>query len=247
MGLGTFKNAWQWQMQYFGHQQKTKYTCLAFDNRGMGDSDKPLIRYSTSEMAKDTLELVDYLGWKSTRQLHVISVSMGGMIAQEFVSCTKSLKTVRSLGIPKSPDVQLNETKVRIFSKSWLDAPDEYNEFPTNGDRFAAMELKKRQNVEGFTRTGFICQAIAAGWHHKSPDQLKELADKVGRSRIQVLHGTLDKMITVPHGETLARELGEEKGVTKFIVQDRGHALHMEEKKWYHSVIEDLIGKVENS
>ena len=51
----------------------------------MGESDKPLARYSTSEMAKDTFELLNHLGWTSERQVHVIGVSMGGMIAQEMV------------------------------------------------------------------------------------------------------------------------------------------------------------------
>lgn len=87
MGLGTFKMGWQWQVQYFGHEQQSKYTCLVLDNRGMGESDKPLARYSTSEMARDTLEVIDYLGWMSPRQLHVVGVSMGGMIAQELVGC----------------------------------------------------------------------------------------------------------------------------------------------------------------
>ena len=36
-------------------------------------------------MAKDTLELIDNVGWTALRQLHVIGVSMGGMIAQELV------------------------------------------------------------------------------------------------------------------------------------------------------------------
>lgn len=42
------------------------------------------MRYSTSEMAKDVVELVDYIGWKETKQLHIVGVSMGGMIAQEL-------------------------------------------------------------------------------------------------------------------------------------------------------------------
>ena len=79
---------WYWQRytKAFGHDRGSKYSCLIFDNRGMGESDKPLLRYSTSEMAKDTLELLENLGWTEQRQLHIVGVSMGGMIAQELVS-----------------------------------------------------------------------------------------------------------------------------------------------------------------
>lgn len=55
----------------------------------MGESDKPRIRYSTSEMAKDTLEVIDHVGWTKERQLHIIGISMGGMIAQELVRFCK--------------------------------------------------------------------------------------------------------------------------------------------------------------
>lgn len=86
MGLGGMKYAWQRQTKDFGHTQADKYSCLVYDNRGIGDSDKPRARYSTSEMAKDVIEVMDHLGWNDTRQLHVIGISMGGMIAQEVVS-----------------------------------------------------------------------------------------------------------------------------------------------------------------
>jgi pimeloyl-ACP methyl ester carboxylesterase len=36
------------------------------------------LRYSTSDMAKDVLELCDHVGWTEKRQLNVIGVSMGG-------------------------------------------------------------------------------------------------------------------------------------------------------------------------
>lgn len=70
----------------FGHEQGDQYSFLIFDNRGVGGSDKPIMRYSTSEMAKDVVELADHLGWTQERELHVIGVSMGGMISQELVS-----------------------------------------------------------------------------------------------------------------------------------------------------------------
>ena len=91
MGLGAFKWYWQRQTKDFGHDQASKYSCLIFDNRGMGESDKPLLRYSTSEMAKDVLEVLDHLGWTAERQLHVIGISMGGMIAQEMVRDARNL------------------------------------------------------------------------------------------------------------------------------------------------------------
>ena len=78
--------SWQRQTKDFGHERGSKYTSLIFDNRGMGRSDKPLMRYSTSEMARDAYELLDHLGWTAKRQLHVIGISMGGMIAQEMVN-----------------------------------------------------------------------------------------------------------------------------------------------------------------
>jgi len=52
----------------------------------MGESGKPMQRYSTSEMAKDLLEVIDHVGWTKDRQLNVVGISMGGMIAQELVS-----------------------------------------------------------------------------------------------------------------------------------------------------------------
>lgn len=102
MGMAGFKTAWQRQTKDFGHgqntnrDQSTKYSCLIFDNRGVGESDKPLMRYSTSEMAMDTLELIDHLGWTSERQLHVIGSSLGGMIGQELVSIAFQLYEKRA-------------------------------------------------------------------------------------------------------------------------------------------------------
>jgi pimeloyl-ACP methyl ester carboxylesterase len=85
MGLGGMKYAWQRQTKDFAHTNGDQYSSLVLDNRGIGDSDKPLQRYTTSDMAKDVIEVLDHIGWTGKRELHIIGISMGGMIAQEMV------------------------------------------------------------------------------------------------------------------------------------------------------------------
>jgi 3-oxoadipate enol-lactonase len=57
------------------------YRVLTFDNRGVGESDRPAGPYTTRLFAEDTKALVDSLG---LRDFHLVGVSMGGMIAQEY-------------------------------------------------------------------------------------------------------------------------------------------------------------------
>src|SRR5436309_1495995 len=77
MGFGGDHLAWGLQIPAFA----AKYRVVAFDNRGVGQSDAPDAPYTTPMMADDTVGLMDALG---IARAHVCGVSMGGMIAQEI-------------------------------------------------------------------------------------------------------------------------------------------------------------------
>ena len=57
------------------------YRVLRFDNRGIGNTDAPAGPYSSRMLADDAKALVDMLG---IRDFHLMGVSMGGMIAEEY-------------------------------------------------------------------------------------------------------------------------------------------------------------------
>ncbi|MBI3302206.1 MAG: alpha/beta fold hydrolase, partial [Deltaproteobacteria bacterium] len=59
----------------------SQFQVLTFDQRGSGQSEKPDMEYSIALLADDTAALMDYVGFASA---HIVGVSMGGMIAQEF-------------------------------------------------------------------------------------------------------------------------------------------------------------------
>jgi 3-oxoadipate enol-lactonase len=58
-----------------------RFRVLAFDQRGLGRSDKPEGPYSMVQYADDAAALLDALDWPDAR---VIGVSFGGMVAQEL-------------------------------------------------------------------------------------------------------------------------------------------------------------------
>jgi len=76
-GLGY--DCWMWYRQipdFAAH-----FRLLVYDNRGVGRSDAPPGPYSHEQNASDLTALLEYLGWERT---HLLGISMGGFIAQQF-------------------------------------------------------------------------------------------------------------------------------------------------------------------
>ncbi len=77
-GLADDISTWFGQLDDF---LAAGYRVLRIDNRGIGASSKPAGPYSSRMLADDAKALVDLLG---LTDFHLMGVSMGGMIAQEY-------------------------------------------------------------------------------------------------------------------------------------------------------------------
>jgi len=87
-GVGAHGTAFNPQVEIL----KAHYTCLTFDNRGIGASQPPAKELTLPQMARDTLALMDHLGWHSA---HLVGHSLGGLIALDVALTAKD--RVRSL------------------------------------------------------------------------------------------------------------------------------------------------------
>lgn len=83
MGMKEDRAAWKFQVEHFGRDPR--YSVLVMDNRGGIGAPFPgipsMFRYSIPTFATDVLRVLDAVDWRSQRSVHLVGVSMGGMIA----------------------------------------------------------------------------------------------------------------------------------------------------------------------
>ena len=77
MGFTMPGSAWRFQIDGLSRDHRVVW----FDNRGSGQTESPMRPLTMARFAADVGLLMDHLGWPTA---HIVGVSMGGMIAQEF-------------------------------------------------------------------------------------------------------------------------------------------------------------------
>ncbi|KAH9457104.1 hypothetical protein Pst134EA_021001 [Puccinia striiformis f. sp. tritici] len=236
-------SAWASQVQFFS--RKKDHAVLVFDNRGTGNSDAGAIgAYRTSDMAQDTLTLLNWLGWDRDRSLHLIGISMGGMIAQEL--CLLIPKRFKSVAFMSTrcgsemdwPSRDALNVIFRTTSKMatgdegldlYLDIlfPKAYMEtLAKEGTMLKSKLREKHRNCHELPREqssmAFLGHFYAATMHHVTHKNLHRIAEDLQPAKILVITGDNDGLIPSKRSLELHANL---PGSELVVIRSGGHTL----------------------
>jgi pimeloyl-ACP methyl ester carboxylesterase len=239
MGFGGDHLAWGLQIPALA----AKYRVIAFDNRGVGQSDAPDVPYSTAMMADDTVGLMDALGLD---RAHVCGVSMGGMIAQEIaLQHPARVRTLQLHATLARPDAYMRalveawrktrialgrEDALRVIAL-WLFAPRTYDERP----EFVELVLQNAiANPYPQSLTGFLRQGDAV-LGHDTLDRLEQL-------RCPTLVSVADQDILVPprFSHAIAQRVA---GAELKTIADAGHAYMWEAAEAFNAMCLEFLAR----
>jgi len=199
-GLGY--GGWGWEPVVPGLAER--FRVLTFDNRGIGGSDKPPGPYTTAELARDALQVLDEAG---VDRAHVVGASLGGMIAQEVATLAPQRveRLVLCCTTPGETDgVPMPEVTVQLFQEAATLAP----------------ELAIRRFIENALGAGGSAELVddlyarrvadppdPAGWHA----QVAAAVGFAGVGQIAaptlLLHGTEDNVVDCRNVDVLAARI----------------------------------------
>jgi class 3 adenylate cyclase len=199
-------------LEYFGQH----VTCVDFDKRGIGLSDRPEEMPTLEERTQDLLAVMDAVGWE---RANVFGLSEGGAMAQLFAAehadrvehlvladtfaPARYLDRVLSQFRPTDPPILTFDELAARFGQL-------IEGWPENPEYFTAWFMPSQTENESFLRWVGRLQRMAAGNKDFARQVATILAVDAGDApeRIQnptlVMHVTGDKVVPVAHGRALA-------------------------------------------
>jgi pimeloyl-ACP methyl ester carboxylesterase len=232
-GLGYGR--WGWDPVVPGLAER--HRVLTFDNRGIGDSDKPAGPYTAREMADDALQVLDEA---AVERAHVVGASLGGMIAQELAAAVPERvdKLVLCCTTPGGAGaVPMPEVTVRLFREGPTLPPEvalrRFVENALGSDPPAGLadELYRRRLAAPPDPAGWQAQA-AAGTTFPG-------VDGAIAAPTLVLHGTADNVVDHRNAELLG---GRIAGARVELFPGAGHLFFWERPERFVAVVTEFLG-----
>lgn len=237
-GLGYSSDFWFEQVPTLSET----YRLVLFDNRDVGQTEKVNDEYSILDMAQDTRSLLDHLNIENA---HILGLSMGGYIAQEFAinwpqRVNKLILISTHYGGPDYMEAT-EDLWEEILDVSGLSLEEAYRKgvryavtsdfFESNQstvDKLVQMRLENPQPPDAFQRQ------FAAASNFASKERLDQI-----KAKTLVIAGQKDRIVPLK----LARSLHQELPNSQIkIINNAAHLVHIEQPEEVNSAILKFLG-----
>lgn len=246
MGLATQMIAWD--DEFCAMLAERGFRVVRFDNRDIGRSTRLdgayvpgrldlLLRrretaaYLLSDMAADTVGLMDHLGFESA---HVAGISMGGMIGQTLA--IEHPERIRSLVSMHSTtgSRRVGQPTLKVFALMLADAPRDRDAFIKRIQRtyeligspaYPTDEERLLRVAEGSWERGHNSRGVLRQLHAIVASGDRTAALRKLDLPVTVIHGTRDTLIRPSGGRATARAI---PGARLHIFEGMGHDLPRE-------------------
>lgn len=188
-GVGAHGTAYNPQVEIL----KDHYTCLTFDNRGIGASQPVGKELTLQQMARDTLALMDHLGWHSA---HVVGHSLGGLISLEVALTAK--ERVRSLTLLNTFARGADATRMSL--------------------RVLWISLRLRFGARGMRRNAFMELVLAPGQKKRQAPGLAGRLARIFGHDIADLPPISDTQLAAMAAQDVTAKLNELAGIPTLVI-----------------------------
>ena len=218
-----------------------RFQVLSFDQRGSGQSEKPDMDYTIGLLADDTAALMEEVEFDSA---HIIGVSMGGMIAQEFAlrHPAKARSLVLGCTTPGGPQAvplsgegianaySTKEMSAEERGRALAEAAFTTGYIEAHPEVITAMiEARRNRPID---TVGFG-HRMKAAFSHDTYDRLPSIACPT-----LVLTGKQDALIAWENSQLLAERI---PGAGCVVLEPAGHVFWIEQPEQSRRAILDFL------
>jgi pimeloyl-ACP methyl ester carboxylesterase len=233
-GLGYARRGWGPAIEGLAESFRVTF----YDNRGIGESDKPAGPYTARDLAEDAVAVLDAVG---DERAHVVGASLGGMAAQELaVGFPERVeRLVLACTTPGGADAfPIPAQTLALFAEAPTLPPDvALRKFVANSLSDGAPDGL----VEEIFQWRLANPPDPAGWQAQAA--AGTTYDGGGRAReitapTLVVHGTEDNVVDTRNAELLA-ELIPNARVE--VLEGCGHLMFWEQPERFVAVVEEFL------
>jgi 3-oxoadipate enol-lactonase len=208
MGMSGTSRHWS---EPFLDQLRRDFEVIVYDHRGVGESSRMEEPFTIARLADDAAGLLDALGLSS---VHVLGISMGGMVAQELAIAHPELVDTLALGctycggegstlttqevLQRLTEAMMSGDRDHTLRTAWeINVSAEQAADEGAWETFRALG---RERAVGLPVVMAQMQAIA---EHDTSTRLETVA-----APTLIVHGTADLMIPVANAHVIAGHMG---------------------------------------